>query len=129
MPNEGVDDGVNIDDAVPWLEVLGTETGRKLNLNVNSAEDLPSPRKLKSHLPYDLIPGGPPHTQSAKYIYIACNPKDVCVSFWHFTKSQIKKFSVTDDLSIIPWDNFCSDFFEGISMAGMFGGWLNHVLG
>ena len=127
LRNGGIDDGVSLDDAVPWIDVLGTELAQKMNYPV-SAENIPSPRTLKSHLPYNFMPGGPPHTKTAKYIYIARNPKDVCVSWWYFNKSQIQKFT-SEDLSLVPWDSFCTDFFEVKGMAGTFGGWLNHVLG
>ena len=127
LRNGGIDDGVSLDDAVPWIDVLGTEFAQKMNFPV-LAENIPSPRTLKSHLPYNLMPGGPPNTTTAKYIYIARNPKDVCVSFWYFNKAQIQKLT-SEDLSLVPWDSFCTDFSEVKGMAGMYGGWLNHVLG
>ena len=48
---------------------------------------LPSPRLLSSHLPYHVIPKGQDEATTCKYIYIARNPKDVVVSFYHFMQT------------------------------------------
>ena len=77
-------------------------------------------------IPYELTPGGLPHTTVIKYIYIARNPKDESVSFWHVTQTQLKMFSRDDS---DPWDNFFGDFLAGRASASIYGGWLNHVLG
>ena len=45
---------------------------------------LPSPRLMVSHLPYHVIPKGKDDSTACKYIYIARNPKDVAVSYYHF---------------------------------------------
>ena len=126
LRNGSRDDGVSLDDAVPWLEALGTEKGNTMNLNPNAAEELKSPRSMKAHLPYSMMPGGAPHTTKIKYIYVARNPKDVCVSFWHFSRTQMLKFSKDDTKT--PWDKFVTDFMEVKSLGRMYGGWLNHVL-
>ena len=47
----------------------------------------PGPRFIKSHLPYHLIPISENEAKRSKYIYIARNPKDVAVSFYHFVCS------------------------------------------
>ena len=126
LRNGGKEDGVNLDDAVPWLEALKAAHGKVLKFNPNAADILPSPRTLKVHLPYQLTPGGLPHTTNIKYIYIARNPKDESVSLWHFAKSQISK--VQKD-AILPWEAFFANFLEAKAITGMYGGWLSHVLG
>lgn len=45
---------------------------------------LPSPRLMVSHLPYHVIPKGKDDSTACKYIYIARNPRDVAVSYYHF---------------------------------------------
>ncbi|XP_063992922.1 uncharacterized protein LOC135170796 [Diachasmimorpha longicaudata] len=55
--------------------------------SVQFVENLPRPRFIKTHLPFQLLPralreGG---TQ-AKIVYVCRNPKDVCISFYHHTK-------------------------------------------
>ena len=41
----------------------------------------PSPRFVKSHLPFSLL--NPRLLDVCKVVYVARNPKDVCVSFYH----------------------------------------------
>ncbi|GFQ80522.1 sulfotransferase 1C4 [Trichonephila clavata] len=55
--------------ATPFLDTIGAK----------SAEDMPRPNAIKTHLPFHLIPW----SEQAKYIYIARNPKDCCVSYFH----------------------------------------------
>ncbi|XP_049875169.1 sulfotransferase 1C4-like isoform X2 [Pectinophora gossypiella] len=45
----------------------------------------PSPRFIKSHLPLSLLPEGTLDT--ARVVYVARDPRDVAVSFYHFLKS------------------------------------------
>ena len=127
LRNGGRDDYKNLDDAIPLLDSLGTDRGKVLKLNPTAAEELASPRAMRSHLPYVKIPGGIPHTMKAKYIYIARNPKDVCVSYWHFHQTQLTKLA--DESSIISWDSYLEDFLDGKSAASIYGSWLKHVLG
>ena len=47
----------------------------------------PSPRLIKSHLPYHLIPMSENEANRSKYLYIARNPKDAAISFYHFVSS------------------------------------------
>lgn len=56
----------------PFLEFLGAE----------SAEKLPRPGAIKTHLPYGMQRISP----DARYIYVARNPYDCCVSFYHHTR-------------------------------------------
>lgn len=56
----------------PYLEMLGAEV----------VEKMPRPSPIRSHLPFDMIP----YANHAKYIYVARNPKDCCVSLYHHTK-------------------------------------------
>lgn len=46
--------------------------------------DLPSPRHIKTHLPFSLLP--PDITNKCKVIYVARNPKDVAVSYYHHNR-------------------------------------------
>jgi len=48
------------------------------------AREMPSPRLLKTHLPFSLLPPGLDVT--ARVIYVARNPKDVAVSYYHHNK-------------------------------------------
>ncbi|XP_051020142.1 amine sulfotransferase-like isoform X3 [Acomys russatus] len=46
---------------------------------------MPSPRIFSSHLPYYLVPKGL-KSKKAKIVYLYRNPKDVLISFFHFSK-------------------------------------------
>ena len=109
LRNDGVEDGTVVSEAVLWLEQRG----------YHPADELPSPRFFQSHSPYRMVPGGPPHTSPAKYIYIARNPKDVAVSQYHHTRGWTF-FQYTG-----PWDHFYSMFISGRVASGL---WFDHVL-
>ena len=50
---------------------------------VDHAENLPSPRVIKSHLPIEMLP--PNLLDTCKVIFVCRTPKDCCVSFYnHF---------------------------------------------
>lgn len=56
----------------PYLEMLGAE----------AVDKMPRPSPIRSHLPFEMIP----FANHAKYIYVARNPKDCCISLYHHTK-------------------------------------------
>ena len=67
--NNGEEEDRILIDVMPWLE--GEAWFHK-------AKNMDSPRYIKSHLPYALIPRV--SNSRAKYIYVARNPKDCVVS-------------------------------------------------
>ncbi|CAH0382967.1 unnamed protein product [Bemisia tabaci] len=46
--------------------------------------DLPSPRVIKTHMPFTLL--SPSLLETSKVIYVARNPKDVFISYYHHNK-------------------------------------------
>ena len=76
-----------------------------------SIEHLPSPRVIKSHLDYKMIPKGP-----CKYIYVVRNGKDVAVSYFHYCRTHL---GFNKDLG---------EFFE-LFLKGAYGvpTWFEHV--
>lgn len=68
----------------------------------------PSPRFVKSHLPYHVIPISENKANRSKYLYVARNPKDTVVSFYHFVRSfgPASHFHGT-------WEFFAKMFLEG----------------
>lgn len=77
-----------------------------------------SPACIKTHLPWNLLPKEiQKDIKRPKIIYISRNPKDTCLSYYHFSK-LIKEFDGTID-------EFCNLFLEGKVHAAPF--W-NHVL-
>ena len=66
---------------------------------------LPSPRILKSHLTYNIIPQSANEDGKCKYIYVARNPKDVAVSYFKF-ETNLERFKG-------PWEFYVKLFLEG----------------
>ncbi|CAN7945685.1 unnamed protein product [Ixodes hexagonus] len=85
----------------PYLEMLGT----------GPVETMPSPRFFKTHFSYERQPMNP----KAKYVYLTRNPLDVCVSFYHFTRS-IPVFRFQNG----PFDDFFELFVTGKNDRGDF---------
>ncbi|KAE8137428.1 P-loop containing nucleoside triphosphate hydrolase protein [Aspergillus pseudotamarii] len=84
-------------------------------------EDARDPRIFASHMPYDMAVGGDPAKSPCKYVYIARNPKDVCVSYYHFESKKSWSGNYTGD-----WDHWLQMFLEGKVQRG---DWFDHVLG
>ena len=106
--NNGVQDDVRIDTAVPWPES---------SLYPVKMEDLTRPRAFMSHFPSDALPCGPPHTTPCKYIYVARNPKDVAVS--SYFQSKLLLFPG------IEWDAFWKKYMAGDLY---YGNYFDHLL-
>ncbi|KAG9461764.1 hypothetical protein GDO78_015804 [Eleutherodactylus coqui] len=89
-------------ERVPFLEfaVPGMPTGiEKLN-------EMKPPRFIKSHLPVHLLPESF-WEKNCKIIYVARNPKDVLVSYYHFYRMNL----------VLPdpgtFDEFLHQFIKG----------------
>ncbi|XP_060609202.2 amine sulfotransferase-like [Anolis sagrei] len=97
-------------DRVPWLEY-----------NVRNIDyvNRPSPRLFATHLPYYLAPKGL-KMKRGKVIYVIRNPKDVLVSYYHFSKVSVKLEEV-EDFEIIM-----ERFLAGKVVGNL---WLDHVEG
>lgn len=65
----------HIRDHIPFLEFDGSESIMKMQPNGGY-------KVIKTHFPYDWIPKHP----CAKYVFIAREPKDVCVSLYYHVK-------------------------------------------
>ncbi len=96
--NNGEKDGVELQYSIPYAECNSKENLFPGRIDLDS---LPKPRAFKSHLTYDLMLCGKPHTTPCKYIYIARNPKDMIVSYYHYFARIIVRQDVTLD-----WDLF-----------------------
>lgn len=88
--------------------------------NRSELDALPSPRIFKSHMPYHMALGGNPADNPCKYIYIARNPKDVMVSYYHFESGQSWAGNYSGS-----WEHWFNMFIEGKVQRG---DWFNHVL-
>ncbi|KAM8883018.1 amine sulfotransferase-like [Synchiropus picturatus] len=95
-------------EEMPWLEFLEGRQPYSLR---------PSPRLFCSHLTPALMPPGLKE-KKAKIIYVMRNPKDVAVSFYHFSKI------VRDLETPQTFDQFFEDFLQGNVLGSS---WFNHI--
>ena len=91
----------------PFLEGCACNANQQLVIDFKA---LPSPRMIKSHLPYQTTPKSANEDDQCKYIYVARNPKDVAVSFFHFVEHW-KKVGISSYNR--PWEFFSKLFIEG----------------
>jgi len=84
--------------------VMG-EVQDKEGIFLKILDTLPNPRIIKSHLPMTLLP--PDILESTKLVYVARNPYDVCVSFYHFAR-LLKDMNYSG-----TFDQFAKRFMEG----------------
>ncbi|NXL62623.1 ST3A1 sulfotransferase, partial [Chordeiles acutipennis] len=111
--NEGHRNGTeNVEnlDRIPWLEY---------NLKNKDYRELPSPRILATHLPYYLVPRDL-RNKRGRIIYVTRNPKDVMVSYYHFSKYMSTLEEIPD------FNLFMERFLAGKVLASS---WLDHVAG
>ncbi|KAL2300090.1 hypothetical protein Nmel_012050 [Mimus melanotis] len=97
-------------ERAPWLEQIYCR---------QALRDTESPRLLTTHLPAHVLAPALQRSK-AKVIYVARNPKDVAVSFYHF--HHLAKF-LPDPSS---FDAFLTQFLEG---TVHYGSWFDHVKG
>ncbi|XP_074539189.1 amine sulfotransferase-like [Halichoeres trimaculatus] len=95
-------------DLVPWIEVKGSR---------EAFIKAPSPRLSVSHLLSEFLPAALSR-KKGKVIYVARNPKDVLVSYFHFHKLA----------NMLETPKDFDDFFEKFLTDRVFGGsWFKHV--
>ncbi|XP_009679983.1 amine sulfotransferase [Struthio camelus] len=97
-------------DRIPWLEY---------NIKNMDYSALPLPRLFATHLPYNLTPRDL-RNKRAHVIYVTRNPKDVLVSYFHFSKVVATIEEVSD------FNLFMERFLAGKVLASS---WLDHVAG
>ncbi|XP_050345432.1 sulfotransferase 1B1-like [Nymphalis io] len=73
------DENCNSEHKLKLLEYVSQPATEQLAIS-------PSPRFVKTHLPLSLLP--PSLLDTAKVIYVARDPRDVAVSFFHLNKSM-----------------------------------------
>ncbi|HAK55176.1 MAG: sulfotransferase domain-containing protein [Vicinamibacterales bacterium] len=87
--------GRSMTEEIPHLEEVGRE----------AVERLPAPRCIKTHLPFDMTPSHP----DARYVYVARNPFDCAVSFFHHTRGFVRLYDFADG----TFDEFFEYFLAG----------------
>ncbi|MBN3305704.1 ST3A1 sulfotransferase, partial [Amia calva] len=95
---------------IPWIELKGS---------MDEFASAPSPRLRVSHLPYYLVPQAL-RQNKGKVIYVARNPKDILVSYYHF--------HMYAEMLETPKD--FEEFFERFLEGRVFGNsWFDHIQG
>ncbi|XP_069052529.1 amine sulfotransferase-like [Lepisosteus oculatus] len=97
-------------ERMPWLEFRGK--GQDYTAR-------PSPRLFASHLGHYLVPRGLCEGRG-KVIYVIRNPKDICVSYYHFSKIMVRSVTPKD------FDESLDRFLSGRMVSGS---WFDHVRG
>ncbi|KAF5302065.1 hypothetical protein FQR65_LT08615 [Abscondita terminalis] len=104
-----------VDERVPILELSGYYGDDAAELEVpefywNSLEfvkNMKDPRCIKTHLTWELLPKEIlQKTKKPKIIYIARNPKDVCLSSYHYLKTLLNRINCT-------FEEYCDFFLKG----------------
>uniref|UniRef100_A0A4X2JW89 Sulfotransferase n=1 Tax=Vombatus ursinus TaxID=29139 RepID=A0A4X2JW89_VOMUR len=104
------------DIRMPFLERINPPY-----VGLDKANEMPSPRVLKTHLPVQLLPPSFwKENCKVSIIYVARNIKDNIVSFFHF---QRMNKGLPDPGS---WEEYFETFLEG---KGLWGSWYDHVKG
>ncbi|GMT11296.1 hypothetical protein PFISCL1PPCAC_2593, partial [Pristionchus fissidentatus] len=101
-------------DRVPWLEI------NPALMPLKPPTTNPKKRVYFTHLAVHLLPASV-REGKCKVIYVARNPKDQAVSYYHFHRSA-KFLGLQTDLA---WKDFFTFFCTGIICCG---GWFEHVL-
>ncbi|XP_071495266.1 sulfotransferase 1C2-like [Diadema antillarum] len=115
-------EGKHIMKMVPFLEVVesrsieGASTSR---MQTEIADEMPSPRILKTQVPTKWLPESIRDSTRGKVIYVARNPKDMMVSYFHFCKMT---FNLPTYES---WDVFYEEFVANRVPRGS---WFDSVL-
>uniref|UniRef100_A0A8C4TLT6 Sulfotransferase n=1 Tax=Erpetoichthys calabaricus TaxID=27687 RepID=A0A8C4TLT6_ERPCA len=103
-------------ERTPFLERSSMGT---VSAGVDLLKDMPSPRLVKTHLPFQIVPQSF-WDKGCKVIYVARNAKDVLVSYFFFHK-------IAPPLPHAgTWDDFFESFLSG-NVA--WGSWFDHVTG
>ena len=80
---------------IPHLEEIGAR----------AAIRQPSPRYIKTHLPFGMTP----YHEQARYLYVARNPFDCVVSFYHHTRGFVRHYDFAEG----RFDEFFECFLAG----------------
>jgi sulfotransferase len=114
--NGGTPEDKTLRESLHWVE-----SSIHFALSRKELDALPSPRIFSSHMPFQMAFGGDPLKNPCRYVYIARNPKDVAVSYFHFETPQLYAGDYDG-----AWAQWLQMFVEGGVHRG---DWFDHVLG
>ncbi|XP_054848483.1 sulfotransferase 1B1-like isoform X2 [Eublepharis macularius] len=101
-------------DRIPFLEICSVPPCPS---GVDQLVNSPSPRVMKTHLPFQLLPKSFLE-KDCKIIYVARNAKDNLVSYYFFDQMNLTQPDPG------PWDGYVKKFMEG---TVPWGPWYDHV--
>ncbi|XP_072553361.1 sulfotransferase family 1, cytosolic sulfotransferase 5 [Salminus brasiliensis] len=101
---------------MPFLEMTSLDPS---NSGITKLESMEPPRVIKTHLPIQLVPRSF-WEAGCKVIYVARNPKDSVVSYFHFDRMNLTQSEPG------PWPEYLEKFMKG-QLA--WGSWYDHVKG
>ena len=97
------------------LKTMESEKGISLDWMIESVKftaELPSPRVIKTHLPFEFLPAK--LLDTCKVIFVGRNPKDTCVSYYHH-HFNFDEYQMQGEFS-----DFARIFLEGITEYGSY---------
>ncbi|XP_064455130.1 sulfotransferase ssu-1-like [Ornithodoros turicata] len=98
--------GRRLGEFIPFIDDVGTKTLSDVR-----------PRGMKTHLFFEVFPW----SALPRYICVARNPWDCCVSFFHHTRGLLTCYDYEDG----KFDDFFEDFLEGQIECGDY---FDHLL-
>ena len=101
-----------------FLEAEGIvrSKGFAMNTSIETAENMQSPRVIKSHLPFEMLP--PNLLDTCKVIFVSRNPKDTCVSYYHHAKKVEE--STENGEFFGTFSDFAETFLDGTCTYGSY---------
>nr|XP_032804094.1 sulfotransferase 1C1-like [Petromyzon marinus] len=109
-----------IDDRMIFMEwSCGPGEPPELRSGVELLDEFPSPRVIKTHVPYKLFPSSF-WAKDCKVIYVARNAKDNAVSYFHFDRMNRQQPEPGS------WEEYLPRFVAG---SVPWGSWYDHVTG
>ena len=103
-----------------FLEAEGivSSKGFAMSTSIETAENMKSPRVIKSHLPFEMLP--PNLLDTCKVIFVSRNPKDTCVSFYHHSKNFEESNTMENGEFIGTFADFAETFLDGTCAYGSY---------
>ncbi|KAL2730303.1 sulfotransferase 1C4-like isoform X2 [Vespula maculifrons] len=90
-----------------YEDSVSNPSDKNIRLNPEFIDKLPSPKFIKSHMPFELLPNL--LDSNCKIVYVARNPKDVVVS-WYYFLQVIKGLEYKGS-----FEEFCEYFMKDLT--------------
>ena len=91
---------------------------KTMSKSIETAQNMKSPRVIKSHLPFEMLP--PNLLDTCKVIFVSRNPKDTCVSFYHHAKNIEESNTMENGEFNGTFADFAETFLDGTCAYGSY---------